>query len=246
MLDLAAAYSETQQHLVELVLDLPQDGVTAVVPATPAWTVKDVVAHVTGVAADLAAGKIPPELDLVAGLSDPEQAALRDEQTARQVTSRRALTISEVVEEWNDHLDEVLAMIRGERPFPRATPFADAILVTDLAVHAQDVRNAIGRQGDRDSAGVRIALASYAGALMLRLAQKGLPPLRFRYDGKERMVGEGEPDATLSGDRYEIFRALAGRRTVEQMLAMDWEGDPKPYVEVLPAYPPPAEPLADG
>jgi uncharacterized protein (TIGR03083 family) len=204
------------------------------------------VAHVTGVAADLATARIPPELDLVASLSDPEQAEMRDEVTAEQVASRRNRTIADIADEWNRHLNEVLAMIRGEKPFPRPVPFADAVLVTDLAVHAQDVRNATGRQGDRDSAGVRIALASYAAALMLRLAQHGLAALRLRYDGKERLVGDGEPGATLSGDRYEIFRALAGRRTVEQMLAMDWEGDPKPYVDVLPAYEPPARPLPEA
>jgi uncharacterized protein (TIGR03083 family) len=246
MLDLAAAYAETQQALVKLTADLPDQTLTMTVPATPDWSVKDVVAHVTGVASDVAGGSIPPELDLVASLSDSDQAERRDELTARQVASRRDRAMAEIVAEWNGSLDEVLAIIRGEKALPRFVPFADAILVTDLAVHAQDVRNAIGRPGDRDSAGVRIALASYAGALMLRLAQNVLPPLRLRYDAKERMVGEGEPGATLSGDRYEIFRALAGRRTVDQMRAMDWEGDPDPYIAVLPAYPPPPEPLATG
>jgi uncharacterized protein (TIGR03083 family) len=228
MLDLAAAYAETQRHLVEVVLGLPEEDLARTVPATPDWSVKDVVAHVTGVASDLATARIPPELDLVASLSDPEQAEMRDEVTAEQVASRRNRTIADIADEWNRHLNEVLAMIRGEKPFPRPVPFADAVLVTDLAVHAQDVRNATGRQGDRDSAGVRIALASYAAALMLRLAQHGLAALRLRYDGKE------------------IFRALAGRRTVDQMLAMDWEGDPKPYVDVLPAYEPPARPLPEA
>lgn len=246
MLDLAAAYAETQQALVKLTESLPEKTLATIVPATPEWSVKDVVAHVTGVAADVAGGRIPPELDLVASLSDPKQAARRDELTAQQVASRRDHSIGEIVAEWNACLDDVLAMIRGEKPFPHFVPFADAILVTDLAVHAQDVRNTIGRPGDRDSAGVGIALASYAGALMLRLAQNGLPPLRLRYDGKERSVGEGEPGATLSGDRYEIFRALAARRTVEQVLAMDWEGDPTPYIEVLPAYDPPERPVAYG
>jgi uncharacterized protein (TIGR03083 family) len=246
MLDLAAAYAETQRHLVELAQALPADGLATMVPATPDWSVKDVVAHVTGLATDVSEGRVPPELDPVAALSDPEQAARREELTAQQVSSRKGLSIGEIIDEWNGHLDELLAMIRGEKPFPRFVPFADAILVTDLAVHAQDVRNATGREGDRESAGVGIALASYAGGLMLRLGQRGLAPLRLRYEGKERLIGEGEPGATLSGDRYEIFRALAGRRTVEQMLAMDWEGDPKPYVDVLPAYDPPGRPLPEA
>ena len=91
-----------------------------------------------------------------------------------------------------------------------------------------------------------VALASYAAALALRLGMRGVPPLRLRYGEKERMVGEGAPGATLSGDRFEIFRALAGRRSAAQMLAMDWEGDPTPYVELVPAYGPPDEPLVEG
>jgi uncharacterized protein (TIGR03083 family) len=245
VLDLAETYAETQGHLVELVQDLPPEDLETIVPASPDWTVKDVVAHVTALAADVTAGRLPPELDPVAALSDAEQAARREEVTAGQVSARRDRSIHEVIEEWNGVLPDLLSMIRGVAPFPDARPFADVILVTDLAVHAQDVRNALHQPGDRDSAGVRIALASYAAALSLRLAQRGLAPLRLRYDGKERMVGDGEPGATLSGDRYEIFRALAGRRSDDQMLAMEWDGDPGPYIAVLPAYDTPAQPLIE-
>jgi len=246
MLDLAAAYEETQQHLADLVRDLPGTALAMMVPASPAWSVKDVVAHVTGVAVDAAAGRIPPDVDLVLSLSDPEQAARREVLTAGQVEERRDRGIDEILDEWTSSLDSLLPMIRGEQPFPRPVPFGDAIVLTDLAVHAQDVRGALGRPGDRDSAGVRVALASYAGALALRLAMRGLPPLRLRYAGKERLVGEGEPAATLSGERFQIFRALAGRRSAAQMLAMDWEGDPTPYVELIPAYGPPEAPLVEG
>jgi hypothetical protein len=47
MIDVAAAYEETQQHLADLVLGLSEEEVGATVPASPAWTVKDVVAHLT-------------------------------------------------------------------------------------------------------------------------------------------------------------------------------------------------------
>jgi len=246
MLDLAAAYFETQQHVADLVRDLPDAELATTVPASPAWSVKDVVAHVTGVAVDAAGGGIPPDVDLVLSLSDPEHAARREVLTAAQVEERRDRTIHQILDEWTSSLDSLLPMIRGERPFPRPVPFGDAIVLTDLAVHAQDVRGALRKPGDRDSAGVRVALASYAAALALRLAMRGVPPLRLRYEGKERLVGEGEPAATLSGDRFEIFRALAGRRSTGQMLAMDWEGDPTPYVELIPAYGPPDEPLVEG
>ena len=245
MLDLAAAYAETQEHLADLVRGLPRQELDRKVPASPEWSVRDVVAHVTGVAADAVSGMIPPELDLVLSLSDPTHAARRDELTAQQVASRRGRSLGEILEEWSGHVSRLLPMIRGEQPFPSGVPFADAVLVTDLAVHAQDVRGALGRPGDRESAAVSVALVSYATALVLKLAAAKLPPLRLRYGGKERVVGDGEPAATLEGDRFEIFRALSGRRSSEQMLAMRWEGDPTPYVPLIPAYGPRSDPIVE-
>src|SRR6266700_514355 len=66
VLDLAAAYAETQARLAELVRDLPSERLATTVPASPAWDVKDVVAHLTGLAGDVLAGLIPAELDLMA------------------------------------------------------------------------------------------------------------------------------------------------------------------------------------
>jgi hypothetical protein len=198
------------------------------------------VAHVTGVAADVELGTVPAELDLVGALDDPALAAIREEMTARQVASRGALSLEAILAEWRGHLGALLAMIRGERPFPREVPFADAILVTDLAVHTQDVRGALGVPGDRDSAGMGVALASYGAIVGVRSRMRGLPALRLRYGGKERILGEdgGEPGASLSADRFQICRALSGRRSRAQILQMDWSGDPGPYVGLIPAYGP--------
>jgi uncharacterized protein (TIGR03083 family) len=245
MLDLAQAYEETQAHLVAIVRDLNAAALAAMVPASPAWSVKDVVAHVTGVAKDATNGSIPDELNLVEALNDPAQAAMREDLTAQQVASRRGRSMGEIVDEWDAVLPELLSMIRGERPFPQTVPFADAILVTDLATHAQDVRGALDVPGDRESGGVGVALVSYATALGLRLAMNGVPPLRIRYGDRERVAGQGEAAATWEGDRFEIFRALAGRRSGEQIMAMSWTGDPGPYVPLIPAYGPRSDPIEE-
>lgn len=245
MLDLAKAYAETHHHLAELVRDLSDEQLGRLVPASPAWTVTDVVAHVTGVAGDVARGRLAPELDLVLPLSDPEQADRRDALTASQVQDRRDIGLDEILKEWSGHVEALLPMIRGERPFPQPRPLLDGILVTDLATHAQDVRGAVDQPGDRDSAGVSVAFVGYTKTAGLRFAARGLPPLRLRYQGKERMVGEGEPGANLTGDRFELFRAFAGRRSRDQILAMSWEGDPTPYVDLIPAYGPRSDPIVE-
>jgi hypothetical protein len=58
------------------------------------------------------------------------------------------------------------------------------------------------------------------------------------YDGKERRLGEGPEGATLTADRHELVRVLAGRRTREQILELAWDGDPAPFVDVLSEYGP--------
>ena len=245
MLDLARAYQDTQRSVAEFVRSLSQEQLQQNVPASPVWSVQDVVAHVAGLAGDVAYDRAPPDLDVVRALTDSAQAELRDSMTEKQVTSRRGRSLDEVLDEWNGALEDLIPMIRGERPFPRSVPFIDAALVTDVATHNQDIRNGVGSPGDRDTEGVSVALVSYVSALGLRLLMSGVPALRLRYDGKERVVGDGEPGATVSADRYELYRALAGRRSRDQILRLDWDGDPEPYVDLMPAYGPRSDPLEE-
>jgi uncharacterized protein (TIGR03083 family) len=245
VLDLAEAYEETHSHLIDLVRGLGDAELSRIVPASPAWNVKDVVAHLTGTAADVAAGRPFADLNLLDAWKDPAQAASRDAMTASQVDARRTMELKEVLDEWAGHVELLLPMLRGEQPFPLPVPFTDSIVVIDLATHAQDVRGALETPGDRESAGVGAALSGYMTALELRLRATGLPALRIRYGDKERVLGEGEPAATLSGERYETYRALAGRRTIEQIGAMDWKGTPGPYLPLIPAYGPPGEPIEE-
>jgi uncharacterized protein (TIGR03083 family) len=236
MIDLAAAYEETHDHLVEIVLALDDSALKTVVPASPAWSVKDVVAHVTGIAGDVAHGLTPPDLDILEAWRNPEQAAKRDAMTAKQVEDRRGSALQQVLDEWSGHLEKLLPMLRGEEPFARGLPFVGHVVNTDLAVHSQDVRGAVGVPGDRDSAGVGIGLGGYSFGLDLRIRALGLPPLAIRYGDKERVLGDGGPAATVEAERFEIFRALSGRRSRDQILGMSWTGDPEPYLPLIPAY----------
>jgi hypothetical protein len=55
------------------------------------------------------------------------------------------------------------------------------------------------------------------------------------------LIGEGaEPATTLRIDAYELARMVMGRRSLDQMLAYDWVGDPIPYLHHIPAFEPPS------
>jgi hypothetical protein len=152
------------------------------------------------------------------------------------VEDRRGLALQQVLDEWSGHIERLLPMLRGEVPFGTSLPFVGHVVNTDLAVHSQDVRGAVRVPGDRDSAGVGIGLAGYSFGLDLRIRALGLPALTLRYGEKERILGDGDSAATLEAERFEIFRALSGRRSRYQILAMKWTGDPGPYLALIPAY----------
>ncbi|MFN2587557.1 MAG: hypothetical protein ABR613_05520 [Actinomycetota bacterium] len=128
-------------------------------------------------------------------------------------------------------------MIRGEVPWPEATvPFAGHVLVTDLAVHQHDVYGALGLAKDRDAAPIAIGFSVYAAGTDLRIKAAGGASLRFVTERKEVVAGGGEPVAAVRAPRFELFRALSGRRSPDQLRAYDWDGDPEPFLELFYPY----------
>ncbi|MGI8707100.1 MAG: hypothetical protein ACR2LG_02690 [Actinomycetota bacterium] len=49
----------------------------------------------------------------------------------------------------------------------------------------------------------------------------------------------------LRTSTFELFRALHGRRTVDQVRAMEWDGDPEPWMPVFFVFGP-AERVVEG
>lgn len=246
-IDREAAYEETRRSLETLVRGLSQEELATIVPACPDWDVKDVLGHIVSEGAIAANGTLPSDLDLLEAWRDEEHARKRDELNAREVAARRDRSVPELLEEWAGLAAILRPMLRGEQPFPYPSfPFAGSIVVMDAALHNQDIRNALGRPGERETNAVSLGLTAYRVGLDTRLRALGLPPLRLRYGDRDKLVGgDGEAAATLSADRYELYRALASRRTRDQIRAMDWEGDPEPYLGVMPTYGERAEPLVE-
>ncbi len=87
-----------------------------------------------------------------------------------------------------------------------------------------------------DDPALSLALAAYSFGVDYRIRQLGLPALEVRYGDKQRVLGAGEPGATVAASRFELVRVLGGRRSRDQILALEWEGDPSPYLPILPAY----------
>ena len=243
-MDIAAIYAGQQDRLTSLLLT-HADRSTGRVPACPDWEVRDVLAHVVGLARDAVDGNLPA-LDLLEQWRDHDVATARDGMTGAQVTGAAGRSVEDLVEEWRRLTVRMAPMLDGVVPFPDPAPFGlGAILVTDLAVHDQDVRGALGAPRADDGLVQSLAIATYCFGVDYRVEQLGLPAFAVRYGERERVLGSGDPAAVLTADRFELLRAFAGRRSRAQILALDWAGDPGPYVGLIPAYGERADDLVD-
>ncbi|HEX2049708.1 MAG TPA: maleylpyruvate isomerase family mycothiol-dependent enzyme [Actinomycetota bacterium] len=235
MPDLVDVYERLRGDISEHVAGLDSGALGTPVPATPDWSVRDVVAHLAADASYAIRGDLPREFFGALG-EDGAVASLND-WTRRQLDERRDRSLQELLDEWASSARDLAAMMRGDEPWPDGTlMFIDRVLVTDAAAHQQDIFGALGIRRDRDGAPIKIGLSSFIAAMGFRLASAGIPPLRFDVGDKAYTAGDGEPGATVHATRFELFRALSGRRSPEQIAAYDWDGDAEPYVPYFYPY----------
>ena len=212
MSDIGPVYAEGRARISQIVTAIDTDEQRATVPACPEWTVHDVVAHLSGVCADILAGNL--------------EGVATDPWTAQQVRERKEWPTPEVVAEWAELAPQVEAIAGA---FPRE---AGEQWIADLTTHEHDIRGAVGQPGARDSNGVAVALG-FAVRLGLEGSLQGrrLPPLRVLAGDREWTVGGDDATTTVAAPPFDMLRALTGRRSRNQILAFDWSGgDPEIYV----------------
>ena len=231
--DIAATYTAGRQRISDLVRDLDEGTAAMPVPTCPEWSVKDVVAHCVGVCADVLAGNI--------------EGVATDPWTEAQVAARRDKSLAEILDEWAEVAPQVepLAVF-----FPGRVPTQ---WIVDVTSHEHDLRHALRQPGAQDTDAVSMAVEFMIGGLATSVAAHGLPPLEIRAGDTSLVVGgEGEtdlnavlmgaeppiggdrvPEATVEASEFDLFRALTGRRSVDQVRNFKWTGDAERY---LPAF----------
>jgi hypothetical protein len=184
------------------------------------------VAHLTGVCADVLAGRID-------GVGT-------DPWTDAQVAARRGVSLAEIVAEWNEVAPAVEAMAGA---FGRA----GFQWVGDQALHEHDVRAALDRPGARDSETILVGLEYMVPGFLDAVAERGLPALQVRVGDRSWASGEGPPVVTLSLEPFVALRAVCGRRSPDQLRALAWSDDPAPYLEAFTWGPftPPTAPVVE-
>jgi len=211
-------------------------------PACPDWTVADVVAHLCGVCEDILA----LEMEGVAS----------DAWTEKHVERHRGEPLVQVLDRWDatgEQVEQITAM------FPNAQVAAQ--FVFDAVTHSFDIRGALGDTGARELDAITIGASFLLEAIDAFIVGASLPPLSVALDGLHHellgleagslVIGAGSPSPTapieLRTSAYELLRGFGGRRSLEQLRALDWSEDPTPYFCMFDGSPlrPPAEPLIE-
>ncbi len=235
--DLADVFIETRGTITELVLGLSEDELNRAVPATPIWTIKDVVAHLTGDVSSVSEGDYPSAF--FSALGEPEAVKVLNEWTAGHVAVRKDNSIEDIVAEWDKHTETVTSMMRGEIAWPEGVPgeIAGRVLLTDLTVHQQDIYGALDIVRGREALPIKMGLGGYIAVMDLRLRTQGGPGLTIEAPDKSWTVGADEPSATLRvPSRWELFRAMSGRRSVEQLKSNGWTHDAEAFIPFFYLY----------
>lgn len=207
----AAAYAGVRERVTGLLTPLG-DLRDRPCPATPEWSVHDVLAHLVGVCDDVRAGR----MDGVA----------TDAWTEAQVAARRERPTPALLEEW-DRLGSDFEAGLGVAPDVMA---GQAIF--DAVTHEHDLRHALGSPGARDSDGVAIA---WGWLTTVGAPRPGEALVYATTEGDTVTIGTGEVVASVGLDRFEYVRGVSGRRSAAEIGAWAW--DPAPRVDLVLAAP---------
>lgn len=222
-IDPLALYVDLRDEVIELTRDLPADDLARSVPLTPGWTIQEVVAHLCGLNADIAAGE---RTDLGS-----------DEATQRQVSTRASDTIDEICDEWIGHADGMRALVAEEAMWGFR-------LSADLVVHLHDVQHALGIEIDRESPGSVAGGHTYGSRIVDRLVDVADTwvaielPDGTRFEPASNPAG-GMRSLELRATPYDVLRTITGRRSRAEVEALDWSDAPGDLLDVLSPYGPP-------
>lgn len=175
--ELVDAYAETGQAILDLGMTCRPDDFDKPSPL-PGWSVKDVLSHVTGTEHLLNGGQDRQ-------VQVPDYAWLHSDFARfieQAVEVRRSRSGGEVVGEWRDLLPKRIAAFADPALAPDAVvqgPFGPTELtnllhlrVVDMWCHEQDLRDALHRIGNLDSAGAAAFTSDILAAFPARAARR--------------------------------------------------------------------------
>jgi uncharacterized protein (TIGR03083 family) len=173
------------------------------VPACPEWTVVELLAHLVEISERMLA------------------------RFGAAIPPRGVQDVDALLDRWDElgaDVDSLLAEAGGGM---------GDVAVMDAYTHELDLCAALGAPGAEQhparAGSFAVVVRGFAGAV----AGRGLPAVLISDVDGDWVAGAGEPVITLSGPPGDLYRSLAGRRTLAQITALGWTADPEPW---LPAF----------
>ena len=162
-------YRESRGRVVDIVSSLGDEALTRTVAATPKWSARDVLAHLTGAAEDFSTGNV--------------DGAGGEAWTAAQVERADGKSISELADAWNRVVDTTVGALDSKQ--------LPLFSLWDVLTHEADLRET-HRLGRLDDAVVDEAVTP----LWSMFAKRYPGPGRLDVQAGERTLsmGEGEPE----------------------------------------------------
>ncbi len=181
--DVLAATQGVRARTIALLRSVDAEQLARIVPTCPAWTVKDLAAHMFGVGDDLLAGRLE-------GIGS---AAWTDAQVERM----REIPIDGLLDQWE------ASAAAFDQLVPHIPAPSNLQLVMDMATHEHDIRLALGVPGAQDDPSLAVGAAYLLGGL-----RRGDPDLAARIDGAG--LSDFELLRTLTGRRSMAQMEAAG------------------------------------
>ena len=202
-------YFTIRTRMIDVVEQLSYDQLAAGVPACPAWSVHDLVIHVTSMPHAILVGDIP---------NGPDPNPWIDGLIQRH----RPKSTGEVVAWWQSN-DVALQTLVGQ---------AD-LLILDLFVHESDLHGALGSIGHRTAPELAEQLASSVATFAAQIATAGLAPVAIETELGKFVTSDGTPGWTLNVSAWEAHRTLNSRRTPAEIKSLPATGNADPYLALL-------------
>jgi uncharacterized protein (TIGR03083 family) len=221
-MDAIAEWTNAQRRVVDLIGSLGEKDLEQPVPACPAWTVTQLLAHMVGLNADVLAGDEPDDHNRT--------------WTQRQVDRRAGRAPDDLVTEWLSLTEPMQGWMRqhGVRP------------LNDVVIHEQDLRGAVGRPGGRDTDGLAAVRDVMAERFATRIRRAQLAPVQLQSPEWMFSTGDADPGLELSAPTFDLTRALMTRRTADQLRTWARSGAVDPYLPMFGGLGPlPDQPLPE-
>jgi uncharacterized protein (TIGR03083 family) len=204
-------YAALRRRVRDVLSGADDASLDAIAPATPKWRTRDVLAHMVGVVDDASNQRL--------------DGVTTEPWTQAQVDARASATVADMLDEWDriapwfeETLAQLPAQITGQVLF-------------DAVTHEHDIRHAIGAPGARDVPAIDMVF----DWVVWGRTMGGAPKLRFDVGDAVVESGNGDAVATVVTSRFELVRAIAGRRSRSEVEAYGW--DPPADVSIILAAP---------